>query len=48
MTEACSQVFMLVGQGFALDGGAEQTRVACGLPSVAGYADQRRRSPPAR
>ena len=38
MTEACNQVFMLVGQGFALDGAAEQTRVGCGLPSVAGYA----------
>lgn len=38
MAEACSKVFMLVGEGFALDGGAEQTRVNCGLPAVAGYA----------
>jgi len=38
MTEACSKVFMLVGEGFALDGGAEQTRVGCGLPAVAGFA----------
>ena len=36
MTEACSQVFMLVGQGFALGGAGEQTRLACGLPSVPG------------
>ncbi len=37
MQEACSQVFMLVGQGWALDGGAEQTRVDCKLPQVPGY-----------
>jgi ABC-type branched-subunit amino acid transport system substrate-binding protein len=37
MIEACSQVFMLVGQGFALDGAAEQTRVSCDLPQVPGY-----------
>ena len=37
MTEACSQVFMLVGEGWALDGGAEETRVGCGLPQVPGY-----------
>ena len=37
MLEACDQVFMLVGQGFALDGAAEQTRVGCELPSVPGY-----------
>ena len=35
--EACTQVFMLVGEGWALDGGAEQTRVGCGLPQVPGY-----------
>jgi hypothetical protein len=34
MTEACSQVFMLVGQGFALGGSGEQTRLGCGLPST--------------
>jgi ABC-type branched-subunit amino acid transport system substrate-binding protein len=38
MAEACGKVFMMVGQGFALDGAAEQTRVNCGLPSVAGFA----------
>jgi len=37
MQEACGQVFMLVGQGWALDGGAEETRVGCGLPQVPGY-----------
>jgi ABC-type branched-subunit amino acid transport system substrate-binding protein len=37
MAEACSQVFMLVGQGWALDGGAEETRVGCGLPQVPGF-----------
>ncbi len=38
MAEACTKVFMLVGQGFALDGSGEQTRVGCGLPAVAGFA----------
>jgi ABC-type branched-subunit amino acid transport system substrate-binding protein len=37
MIEACDQVFMLVGQGWAFDGAAEQTRVGCGLPQVPGY-----------
>ena len=37
MQEACTQVFMLVGQGWALDGGAEETRVSCKLPQVPGY-----------
>lgn len=36
MAEACTQVFMLVGQGFALGGGGEKTRLGCGLPSVPG------------
>ena len=36
MTEACGQVFMLVGQGFALGAGGEATRLGCGLPSVPG------------
>jgi ABC-type branched-subunit amino acid transport system substrate-binding protein len=36
MTEACRQVFMLVGQGFALGAGGEVTRLGCGLPSVPG------------
>ncbi len=34
MTEACGQVFMLVGQWWALAGAAEQTRLDCGLPTV--------------
>src|SRR6478609_8109662 len=37
MSEACTQVFMLVGEGWALDGGAEETRVGCELPQVPGY-----------
>ena len=37
MTEACGQVFMLVGQGWSLDSAQEQTRVACGMPSVPTY-----------
>jgi ABC-type branched-subunit amino acid transport system substrate-binding protein len=37
MTAACEQVFMLVGTGWALDGGGEPTRVGCGLPMVASY-----------
>jgi ABC-type branched-subunit amino acid transport system substrate-binding protein len=36
MTEACTQVFMLVGQGFALGAGGEATRLGCGLPTVPG------------
>jgi len=36
VTEACSQVFMLVGQGWGLAGSAEATRLGCGLPSVPG------------
>ena len=37
MSEACTQVFMLVGQGFALDSGAEAIRVGCKMASVPGY-----------
>ncbi len=37
MTEACSQVFMLVGQGWSLDSAQEQTRLGCGLPAVPTY-----------
>ena len=37
MTEACGQVFMLVGQGWSLDSAQEQTRLACALPSVPTY-----------
>lgn len=35
--ESCKQDFMLVGQGFAMDEAAEQYRVACKLPTVAGF-----------
>ncbi|MEX1216932.1 MAG: ABC transporter substrate-binding protein [Acidimicrobiales bacterium] len=37
MTEACTQVFMLVGQGFSLDSVQEQTRVGCKMASVPTY-----------
>ncbi len=35
--ESCKQDFMLVGQGFAMDESAEQYRVKCKLPTVAGF-----------
>ena len=35
--EACDQVFMMVGQGFAFDGAGEPKRIECGLASVPGY-----------
>jgi ABC-type branched-subunit amino acid transport system substrate-binding protein len=38
MTEACSQVFMLVGEAWANDAGQEETRLGCGLPAVPTYA----------
>jgi ABC-type branched-subunit amino acid transport system substrate-binding protein len=34
MLSACSEVFMLVGQGFSLDSSQEEARVGCGLGSV--------------
>ncbi|WP_067461415.1 ABC transporter substrate-binding protein [Actinomadura macra] len=37
MQQACKQDFMLVGQGFAMDQAAEQYRVGCKLPTVAGF-----------
>jgi Periplasmic binding protein len=37
MTQACKQDFMLVGEGFALDGTAEQTRLGCNLAAVPGF-----------
>src|SRR5580700_6868311 len=37
MTQECKQDFMLVGEGFALDGSAEQTRLGCNLASVPGF-----------
>jgi ABC-type branched-subunit amino acid transport system substrate-binding protein len=38
MLSACSEVFMLVGQGFSLDSAQEETRVGCGLGSVPGFS----------
>ena len=38
MTEACSQVFMLVGQGWSLDSAQETTRLGCNMASVPGFA----------
>lgn len=38
MTEACSEVFMLVGEAWALDSAQEETRVGCGLPAVPTYS----------
>ena len=38
MTEACSQVFMLVGQGWSLDSVQEQTRLGCKMASVPTYS----------
>ncbi|MEV7431782.1 MULTISPECIES: ABC transporter substrate-binding protein [unclassified Nocardioides] len=35
--KSCKQDFMLVGQGFAYDEAAEQFRVGCDLPTVAGF-----------
>jgi len=37
MTQACKKDFMLVGEGFALDGTAEQTRLGCNLAAVPGF-----------
>jgi hypothetical protein len=37
MTQACKKDFMLVGEGFALDGLAEQTRLGCNLAAVPGF-----------
>jgi len=38
MTDACAaDLFMLVGQGFALDSNQEETRQGCGLPSIPTY-----------
>jgi Periplasmic binding protein len=35
--QACGTDFMLVGEGFALDGNAEQSRLSCNLAAVAGF-----------
>jgi ABC-type branched-subunit amino acid transport system substrate-binding protein len=39
ITQACNdKVFMLVGQGYVLDYGQEQTRIACKLSTIPGFA----------
>lgn len=38
MTQACGEVFMLVGNAWALDSAQEETRLGCGLPSVPTYS----------
>lgn len=38
MTQACSEAFMLVGQGWVFDSGQETLRQGCGLSAVPGYA----------
>ena len=38
MSQACKKDFMLVGEGFALDGLAEQTRLNCNLAAVPGFS----------
>ena len=38
MSQACKTDFMLVGEGFALDGTAEQTRLGCNLAAVPGFS----------
>jgi ABC-type branched-subunit amino acid transport system substrate-binding protein len=37
VTQACSEVFMLVGEGWALDSAQEETRLGCDLPMVPAY-----------
>lgn len=37
MTDACSKVFMLVGQGWSLDSAQEKTRLGCKMASVPTY-----------
>jgi ABC-type branched-subunit amino acid transport system substrate-binding protein len=36
--DACTKVFMMVGQGFALDGSQEDTRLGCNLATVPTYS----------
>ena len=38
MTQACGEVFMLVGEAWALDAAQEETRLGCGLPAVPTYS----------
>ena len=37
MTEACTQVFMLVGEGWSLDSAQEKTRLGCKMAAVPTY-----------
>jgi Periplasmic binding protein len=37
-TQACGEVFMLVGEAWALDSEQEETRLGCGLPAVPTYS----------
>src|SRR5690606_24633443 len=37
-TAACDQVFMLVGEAWALDSGQEEARLGCDLPAVPTYS----------
>ena len=38
MTNACQQVFMLVGQGWSLDSSQEATRLGCDMASVPAFS----------
>jgi Periplasmic binding protein len=38
MTQACGEVFMLVGEAWALDSAQEETRLGCDLPAVPTYS----------
>ena len=38
MSEACNEVFFLVGEGWVADSGQETLRQGCDLPAVPGYA----------
>ena len=38
MTQACGEVFMLVGSAWALDSAQEETRLGCALPAVPTYS----------
>src|SRR5918994_1202563 len=38
MTQACDEVFMLVGEAWALDSAQEETRLGCDLPAVPTYS----------
>ena len=39
MTQACTdKVFMVVGEGWALDSGQEDVRIGCKLPAIPGYS----------